>query len=66
MTSPPRACMPEEPQCDYRDNNCNGIIDEFCADCGPEICNGEDSNCNGIIDDGCPDCVIRGAAFGSD
>jgi len=55
-------CVPTEEICDYKDNNCNGIIDEGCEECGPEICDGIDNNCNGVIDEGCPDCKFDGEA----
>jgi uncharacterized protein YegL len=44
--------------CDFKDNNCNGEIDEGCEDCVPEVCDGLDNNCDGVKDEGCPNCAF--------
>jgi hypothetical protein len=54
----PEVCQPSEEVCDYVDNDCDGLVDEDCAECGGEICGDKiDNNCNGLVDDGCPPCV---------
>ena len=61
------ACIPEgEEVCDYRDNNCDGRVDEGCEACTPELCDGLDNDCDGQIDNGCPMCTVSGQSCTED
>ena len=40
--------------CNNLDDDCDGVIDEGCNACVPEVCgNGLDDDCDGVADDGC-------------
>lgn len=60
-------CQPEgEEICDYRDNDCDGEVDEGCEECSPELCDGADNDCDGEVDEGCPMCLFSGEMCASD
>jgi uncharacterized protein YegL len=62
-------CMPvEEEVCDYKDNDCDGEVDEIpeCQPCSREVCNGMDDDCDDEVDEGCPDCTVGGESCSMD
>ncbi len=62
----PVTCQPQEEVCDYKDNDCDGEIDETCGMCRPEICDGVDNDCDDDIDEGCPTCQLAGDSCTTD
>jgi len=53
----PPDCQPSAEECNGRDDDCDGQVDEGCPpDCQPEAeeCNGRDDDCDGQVDEGCP------------
>lgn len=60
-------CQPDgEEVCDYKDNNCDGTIDEGCEGCSPETCDGLDNDCDDVVDNGCPMCQLEGESCAAD
>ncbi|MFB6264551.1 MAG: VWA domain-containing protein, partial [Bradymonadaceae bacterium] len=45
--------------CNYRDDDCDGTVDEGFRDVTPEICDGESNDCDDKVDEGCPNCLKR-------
>ncbi|MFB6262552.1 MAG: thrombospondin type 3 repeat-containing protein [Bradymonadaceae bacterium] len=62
----PTKCSSSKEVCDYRDNNCNGAVDEKCDDCNPEVCDQKNNDCDDETDERCPTCGIVGASCRSD
>ncbi len=60
------ACTPEVEVCDFKDNNCDGVVDEGCEGCEPEVCDGVDNDCDDQIDEGCPNCLFDGEMCAAD
>jgi uncharacterized protein YegL len=56
----PTQCQPNPEVCDYRDNDCDGEVDEGCGDCTKEVCDGVDNDCDGLVDEGCNKCRAEG------
>ena len=51
-------CEPGEERCNYKDDDCDGNVDEgqtnVCGVCGPvpsDVCNGFDDDCDGTVDE---------------
>lgn len=64
----PTQCQSQgDEECNFRDDDCDGQIDEGCEDCSTEICgNDKDDDCDDSVDEGCPDCGIQGTSCSSD
>jgi hypothetical protein len=48
------SCVPATEECDYDDDDCDGLVDEDCSVCSEEVCDGADNDCDGVADEGCP------------
>ncbi|MFB6373931.1 MAG: VWA domain-containing protein [Bradymonadaceae bacterium] len=56
----------DEEKCNYRDDDCDGKVDEDCEACGDETCDGSDNDCDGDIDENCPACLLEGKNCSAD
>ena len=51
----PAQCQKKKEICNFKDDDCDGKVDEGCSKCTPEVCgNGKDDDCDGKTDEGCP------------
>ena len=58
-------CAPSEEVCNYKDDDCDGEVDEGCETCSKEVCNGKDDDCDKQVDEGCPQCRASGRSCSS-
>lgn len=55
----PASCEPSAEECNYRDDDCDGEVDEGCeTPTVAEVCNGRDDDEDGETDEGCPPDLI--------